>query len=107
MSCTMRPLWSTLPFWAKKSSTGISYSFFATRLGLVGAGGLDRLEVLGHGRVGAGLDHVRHAAGALLEALGEGAGLVVEIPVVAFRQHEPLRRLQSEAVDLGQREEQR
>ena len=77
------------------------------RLGLVGAGGLDRLQVLGDGGVGAGLDHVRHPAGALHEAVAELAALVVAVPVEALGQGQALGRLEAEAVDLGEGEEQR
>src|SRR5215207_2040057 len=77
------------------------------RLGGVRAGRLDGLEVLGDGRVGARVDHVGHAAGVLDEALGEAAALVVEVPVVAFREQEALSRLEAHAVHLGEGEEQR
>ncbi len=44
-------------------------------LGLVGAGGLHRLEVVQHGAVGAGLDEGGRPADHLGEAVGEGARL--------------------------------
>ena len=100
----MRPLACTLPL-AKTSSTGIACSFLATA-SVSSVPALHRLQILRHRRIGAGLDHVRHALGALEEALGEFAALVVAIPVIALGQHDALRRLKAEAMHLGEREQQ-
>jgi hypothetical protein len=73
---------------------------------VLGAGGLDRLQILQRRRIGAGLDHVRHPAGALEEAIGEVAALVVAIPVIALGQHQALGGIEPEAVNFGQRQQQ-
>ena len=57
--------------------------------------------------IDAGLDHGGLlAAMGLGEALGPGAGLVVLVPVEGFRQHEALRRLQAERVDVAEEDEE-
>ena len=77
------------------------------RLGLVGARGLHGLQVGQDRRVGAGLDHVRHAAGALHVALPESPGLVVGVPVPALGERQALRHLEPEPVHLREGEQQR
>jgi len=74
--------------------------------GLIGAGLVDRFQVLSDRRIGAGLHHVRHAAGPLHVFLGEGARFIVAVPIEALGQGQALRRLQAEAVHFGQSEEQ-
>jgi len=53
------------------------------------------------------MDHVRHLAGALEETLAELAAFVVTVPVIAFCQCQALRGFKAEAVNFGEREEQR
>src|SRR5260370_39973361 len=89
----MRPFSSTLPC-AKASSTGSSFSFFVTAsVSLVPAA-----QIAQGRRIGAGMDHARHVAGALDEALGKGARLVVMIPIKPFGQDQALRGLQPQAI---------
>ena len=101
----MRPLASTLPPCAKAVVDRQFLQLLGDRIGILGAGGLHRLEILQRRRIGAGLDHVRHPPGALEEAFGELARIVVAIPIKAFGQHQALRGLQTEAVHFGQRQQ--
>ncbi len=71
------------------------------RLGLLGSGGLHRVEVVQGGVVGRCLVHRRHPLHALEEALAEGACAVVEIPIVGLGDDQTLRELQPEAVDVS------
>ena len=76
-------------------------------VGIGRAGRLDGLQVGQGGRVGAGLVHGRLLLHLGEEALGEGARLVVQVPVPAGGQVQPLRGLQPQAVDVGDEGEQR
>ena len=75
----------------------------------VGAHGVEGLQVMGDGGVDARLHHgglvlVFHA---VREALGEGAGAVVQIPVEGFRELQPLRHLQAQRMHVREEEQQR
>ena len=72
-----------------------------------GAGGLHGLQIMRDRGIDAGLRRGRHPLDALHEALGERAGLVVEVPVEGFRQQQALRGLKPDAVDVGDEGEQR
>lgn len=71
------------------------------RLRLVAAAGLDRLQIMAHGGVGRGLQFGRLALLDLDEALGEGAGAVVVIPVILGRDVHALRVAQADRMDVG------
>jgi hypothetical protein len=74
------------------------------RLGLVGLRLADGLEVVGDRGVDAGLRHRRHRLAPLEELLRPGARLVVEVPVEAVGEEQPLRDLEAEAVDVRQKD---
>ena len=76
------------------------------RHSVVRAGRLDRLEVVHGRRVDARVDHARHLLHLLEEALGERAVLVVHVPVKAVGQQHALRRVQAQAVDVGDEHQQ-
>src|SRR5258705_5564760 len=70
------------------------------RLGLVGAGRLDRFQVMHGGAVGPGLDHGgRHALGGG-EAVAEGARLRRHVPVERAGHQQPLRGPQADGAHL-------
>ena len=52
------------------------------------------------------MDHRRHPAGAVHEALAELARLVVAVPVEAFGEVQTLRGIQAQAVDVGDEQQQ-
>ena len=74
---------------------------------VVGLGRLHRLEVVQGGRVHAGVDHRgMDAAVALGEALGEGPGLVVGVPVEGLGEDQPLGLVEPEGVHVGEEHEE-
>ena len=75
---------------------------------VVGLGGLDRLQVVQHRRVHAGLHHRRVLAAVGLRAkrLRPGAGLVVQVPVEGLGEDQALRGLQAQRVDVGDEHQQ-
>ena len=75
--------------------------------GVGGARGLHGFQIMADRRIDAGLRRGRQPLDALHEALRERAGVVVEIPVEGFGQQQALRRLQPDAVDVGDEGEQR
>ena len=58
---------------------------------------LDRLQIVQRRAVDAGLHHGRHVADLLDEALREGAGLVILVPVEGRGELQPLGCLQARA----------
>jgi hypothetical protein len=89
----MRPFGSTFPPFAKKVVDRHLVQLLGDRIRLVGARGLDGLQILRDARIGAGMHHVRHAPGLGHEALRPCPVLVVEVPVEALGQDEALRGL--------------
>ncbi len=75
-------------------------------LGLVGAGGIDGLEIVRDRRVDAGLDHGGHMTGLLEETLGEGAARIVHVPVEGLGHDHALGDAEAEAVGIGDLEQQ-
>ena len=73
---------------------------------IVGAGGLDRVEIVDDRGIDAGLPHRRHLIGLGEEALRPGAGLFVHVPVERRGQHQPLGGFEAERVDVGNQHEQ-
>src|SRR5712691_2943274 len=68
---------------------------------------LDRLEVVRDRRIHARLDHGRILAVVRRgDALGEGAGLVVQVPVEGLCEDQPLRLFEAEAMDVRQEHQQ-
>src|ERR1700739_717161 len=67
---------------------------------------LDRLQVVHHRRVVAGLHHRRHLLVLVEEALGPGARVVVHVPVEALGQVHALRGLQPQRIDVGDEHQQ-
>jgi len=69
---------------------------------------LDRLEIVRHRRIDAGVDHGRVDALVLWrELLGELTVCVVEVPIPGLRHDQPLGGLQPERVHVGDEGEQR
>ena len=71
------------------------------RIGGVGAGFRDRLQIMRHRRIDAGLQAVRHLADDIEKALRPGARRVVEIPVEAFAERQSLGGFEPERIDDG------
>ncbi len=75
-------------------------------VGLDALGGFHGLEVVHGGRVVGRLDLGRAALGLFHEAVGELAGLVVQVPVPAGGELQALRGLQAQAVDVAEEDQQ-
>ena len=75
-------------------------------LGRVRAGLPDRLQILKHGGIGAGVDHIGHAARAIKETLAEGAAFIITIPIKPLGQRQALGGLRPEAMHFGQGKQQ-
>src|SRR5262245_62760507 len=70
------------------------------RFGVIGAGRVNRPEVVRHRRIDACLKHGRHALGPLHEAVGKSAGLSVQVPIESGSDDHALRGLQAEAIGV-------
>jgi hypothetical protein len=72
-------------------------------VGLIAAGRGHGVEISQRGRIDPGLVAARHLAVHARpgrEAFGEGAGVVIDVPVERFQQLQALRDLQPHAVDV-------
>ena len=70
-------------------------------------GGFDRLQIMHRRGIKPGLDHRRHAADLVAEALREGARVVVEIPVEGVGEDQALALLQADQMRVGDFEQER
>ena len=77
------------------------------RLRIVGAGRFDGLQILKGRGIHPGLNHRGFGAGLLLEFRTPFPGLVVEVPVKAGGQRQPLSLVEPERVDIGDEEKKR
>jgi hypothetical protein len=73
----------------------------------VGADRLNRPQVMHARRVQTSLDHGRHLADPFVEAPGEGARLVIHVPVEGIRDNQTLGRLDAQRVGVGDLLQQR
>ena len=100
MSWILRPSARIVPLPNSLSSVGISFILATTALpsaSLLSV--VDRLEIVRHRRIDAGMDHARiDALVALRELLGELAVGVVQVPVPGLGEDQALRGLQAERI---------
>ncbi len=70
---------------------------------------LKNLQVMGHGRIYAGMNHGRHllVLHALREALAERASLIVQVPIEGFGEVQAIGYVEAKRVDVADEQQQR